>query len=155
MTYQFKVILLLALFGFCGARFSATQQPSKPPSKVELRFAETKPDDGLREVTIKGKIDRIYLHVEAVVTGAEVLEARVVSNQGSDFFEINIRFTEEGATKMAEATKGQIGKLLALVIDDHVIVAAQVTSIIKEECQITGQLTKEEAERIVNAIKSR
>lgn len=155
MVYWQSVAIVLGMFACCAAQSPAIQQPSHPRTKIEFRLAETAPADGLTEATTKEKGEKIYLHKEAVVSESDIRDARVVQNQSLHVFEIGVVFTNEGARKMAEATRNHIGRLMAILIDDQVVVAPRVNSIVEAECQITGQFTKEEAEAIVRGLNKK
>ncbi len=152
MSYSIRVTVLLASFAFCAAPSFAIQQSSQQRHKIEFHLAETEPASGLTEATTKDKGVRIHLHKEVIVSESDIREVHIAPNQSSPFFEIALHFTDEGARKMADATKKHIGKLLAIVIDGEVVTAPQVTSVIEASGQITGQFTREEAERITKVI---
>jgi|GEM_PF-3085775 len=150
MSYSMRVTVILALSLYSAATSATVLQSSQPRHKVEFHLAENNPADGLTVATTKHKGDKIYLHKDVVLTESGIRDARVVPDQNSPFFYIELNFTDEGAGKMAEATKKHIGGLLAVMIDDQVVVAPKVTSIIDSRCQISAEFTK--AERIAKFI---
>jgi preprotein translocase subunit SecD len=154
MASPMRVIALLAFFVYCAATSSAIQQLSKPRSRVEFHLAETNPADGLSEATTKDKGDKIYLHKEVIVTESDIRDAHIAPIQGPPFFDIYFDFTDDGARKIADATKKHIGSLLAIVINDEVVVAPKVNSTIETRGVITGEFTKEEAELIAKSFAS-
>jgi preprotein translocase subunit SecD len=118
--------------------------------RFEVRRAETAPGPGLTEVTVSDSGRRVYLHEAAVVTGQDVTSATVVPSGG--VFNVDIRFNARGAEKMAGLTQSHTGRPLALIVDGKVITAPTVKGPIGEAAMITGQFTREEAERISSGI---
>jgi preprotein translocase subunit SecD len=121
--------------------------------RFEVRSAENTPGPGLTEATVSDSGQRVYLHDGAVVTSQDVTAASVVAS--GTVFNVAIRFTTQGAGKMAAATQSHIGRPLAIVVDGKVITAPTVRGPISDTALITGRHTREEAERISSAILSR
>ncbi len=123
-------------------------------AKLEFRRAETKPAEGLTEAMVLGQKDKIYLHKAAELTEADVAEVRVGMDRFSDPC-IDITFTKKGAEKMAKLSESHIDKPLAILVEGKVISSPTVYSKFSDQAQITGRFTKEEAEKLVKAIKSK
>jgi preprotein translocase subunit SecD len=121
----------------------------QPKVKLEVRRAETKAADGLIEATVAGK--KIYLHKTAEANNEDVAEARVVEAEGKKPA-IEIVFTKDGAKKMATLTEQHIDKPVAILIDGKVVAAPVVKAKISDRAQITGEFTKEDAEKIVKGL---
>ena len=78
--------------------------------------------------------------------------ATVVVDSGGNP-EIDVRLTDDGAKRLAEVTRRNIGKRLALVVDGKLYEAPRIASAITGgEALITGHLTKEEAENLATRI---
>jgi preprotein translocase subunit SecD len=121
--------------------------------RFEVRTAETAPGPGLTEATVSASGQRIYLHEAAVVTSQDVTSAAVVPSGA--VFNVAVRFNVQGAGKMALVTQAHIGRPLALMVDGTVIAAPTVRAPIGDAALITGQFTREEAERISSGILAR
>jgi preprotein translocase subunit SecD len=121
--------------------------------RFEVRLAEYRPAPGLREAKISGTDRSIYLPDEVVVTNGDISAARSV-RVGSQYY-VMVKFTASGAEKMRVATREHIGKPLAILLDGQVIMAPVLRSPIDTSAQITGNLTKTDAERIVKGIIGR
>jgi hypothetical protein len=81
-----------------------------------------------------------------------VKNATVVVDSGGNP-EIDVRLTDDGAKRLAEVTRRNIGKRLALVVDGKLYEAPRIASAITGgEALITGHLTKEEAENLATRI---
>jgi preprotein translocase subunit SecD len=54
---------------------------------------------------------------------------------------------------MLAATQNHIGRPVAILVDDEVVMAPTVRAAIGERAEINGNYTREEAERVVNGIQ--
>lgn len=93
-----------------------------------------------------------------LLTGAEVADAKMgvgsTSKNGPSEPYVSLEFTEEGKSLFAQATAQNIGKRLAIVMDDQVISAPTVNAEITDgKAMITGQFTSPEAEELAVRIK--
>jgi hypothetical protein len=123
--------------------------------RFEVRLAEESPGPGLREVKVMGTDRSIYLHEEVVVSNGDIARAQILTGNQPSQFSVGVEFTEEGARKMRAATEKHIGKLVAILIDDEVVIAPVLRAAIGESAVITGNYTREQAERIVDGIGER
>ncbi len=86
--------------------------------------------------------------------GDAVVNANKNLNQRSQF-EVNMTMNAEGAKTWAKLTKNNIGKSIAIVLDGYVYSNPTVQSEIKGgRSQITGDFTAQEADDLVNILKS-
>ncbi|MCX5924014.1 MAG: protein translocase subunit SecD [Candidatus Dependentiae bacterium] len=67
---------------------------------------------------------------------------------------VSFEFDEEGGKRFHELTSENIGKTLAIVLDDEVIQAATIQSAIGSKGQITGNHKAEEASSLAKLLKS-
>ncbi len=121
--------------------------------QFEVRLAEAAPQPGMREAVDNGGGRIIYLHQDVLLTNDDIAETRVVTLPGG--FGVEIDFTEVGTTKMRSATTENVGRLLAIVVDGSVLAAPLVRSPIDQFGVISGDFTKEEAERLTDGIRRR
>jgi SecD/SecF fusion protein len=86
--------------------------------------------------------------------GDAIVNASKSLNQRSQF-EVNMSMNAEGAKTWAKLTKNNIGKSIAIVLDGYVYSFPTVQSEIKGgRSQITGNFTAQEADDLVNILKS-
>src|SRR5690242_7835703 len=71
--------VLAAAVCLLAPQMAAGQTARSPTTAFEMRLAETMPAAGLTEAQVEGSPEKVYLHREAIVTNADVAEARVVS----------------------------------------------------------------------------
>ena len=134
------VILTLALV--CTA--SAMDQMTIGIFKV---LDEPTPDT--QEMILKHKDTSEPLHVDRN-TQLSDRDFKSLSLVDGDAISILITLTGEGAKKFAALTKSSIGKRVAIVADNQVLSAPVVQQEISgDSIQITGNLSKEVAEKII------
>ena len=108
----------------------------------------------LSVVTVGPGSRQIYLHPDAIVTTADVADARV-TDAGAGRFSVNVRFTKEGSARMVAATSQHIGRPVAILLDGVVLAAPVVRSPIADSAVLTGNFTRAQAEAIVNRLPPR
>jgi TonB family protein len=82
-----------------------------------------------------------------VVTAADVTSA-LVADAGGGHFSVNVSFSAAGSNRLAESTKIHIGRPVAIVLNGRVIAAPVLRSQIRDSAVISGDFTKEQADRI-------
>jgi preprotein translocase subunit SecD len=142
-------VLAVASLGFL-VPLRAEKPDEKPKVKFEIRRAETKAAEGLIEATVVGSQEKVYLHKTSEATNEDIAEARVVDAGKQSAIEVV--FTKEGAKKMAALSDQHANNPVAILIDGKVVAALVVKAKFSERARITGEFSKEEAEKIVNGI---
>jgi preprotein translocase subunit SecD len=143
------VILALAFALAC----SAAQVKDRPRADFEMRFAEREPADGLVEVTFdKGKY---YLHEKSVITNKDIADAQAIEGIREGIFCVQISLTPEGAENLSKATKGNAGKLMAILMNGEIKSAATIMGEISSIFILEGNFTREQAEKLADGIKSK
>ena len=147
-----KGIALAATICLIGMGSTFADDPTdKPSNRAELRLGQDDPADGLVKVTVKGTDDVIYLHKDAVLTSKEI-ETAVVTKDSRGKPAIAIAFSVDGAKRIADVTKNNIDKRLAIVVDGIVISAPTIRSAIRSRAEISGNFTEKEAADIAKAL---
>jgi preprotein translocase subunit SecD len=83
------------------------------------------------------------------LTGSDLKKAGVVFDQTSGKPAVSLEFTDEGATKFAQLTEKNQGKILPIMLDNNVVSAPLVQEkITGGTAQITGEFTVEQAKNI-------
>jgi len=89
-----------------------------------------------------------------LLTGADVADARSEFVQGQGMG-VSLRFTTDGAVLFENATRANLGRQIMILMDDDVISAPTVHSVISGGTgQITGHFTREEADTLAFQIRS-
>ncbi len=90
--------------------------------------------------------------VETGLTGADLKRAQVTFGGGQDIKagpQVAIEFTPKGAEKFAQVTKRNVGKPLAIFLDDELVNTPTVQQeILGGNAVITGQFTTDEAKNL-------
>ncbi len=120
--------------------------------RFEIRLAESEPTLGLAPARVAGSDRTVYLHRETVVTNDDIAAARVVAGGAPQEFNVTVMFVPSAAEKMRAATVAHIGRPLALMLDDEVVMAPIVRSPIAAEAVLTGHYTYAEASRIAGGM---
>jgi len=100
---------------------------------AQLKFQETDPDDPTK---LK----------DTDLTGANLKRAQVEFDQTSGEPQVSLQFDSEGSKKFAEITKRNLNKPVAISLDDQIISAPTVESVIESgQAVINGEFTVNEA----------
>jgi len=123
-------------------------------TRLEVRLAESAPAAGLVESVVQGSNQKIYLRPEAVVTGADVTGAQVI-DAGGGRYSVGVAFSADVSNRLAESTKIHVGRPVAIMLNVRVIAAPVVRSMIRDSAVISGNFTRDEADRIVAGFSAR
>lgn len=83
------------------------------------------------------------------LTGSDLSKAVVSFNQNTGEPQVELQFTSNGAKKFAEITERNVGKIVAIVLDNFVLTAPRVQQVITGgTAQITGSFTAEQAKAL-------
>lgn len=83
------------------------------------------------------------------LTGADLAESSVTFDQNTGKPAVSLTFTKEGGDKFAKITGDNVGKPVAIVLDNEVVSAPNVQEkIVGGTAQITGSFTLDEAKKL-------
>ncbi|MEO0400511.1 MAG: protein translocase subunit SecD [Pseudomonadota bacterium] len=95
------------------------------------------------------------LYEEPVITGDMVADATAEPNSETGGFQIGFRFDNTGARRFGDFTRDHVGERFAIVLDNEVISAPRIQSVIPGGTgRITGNFTAEEVTRTATLIRS-
>lgn len=123
--------------------------------RFEVRLAEEAPGPGLREAAVGIQPRVVYLHDDVVVTNDDVTAATVVPTVAADRFAVAVRLSPPGSARLRAATRGHVGRPVALVLDGLVLMAPTVRSEIGEVGLLTGDFDRAAAERVARGVTAR
>lgn len=124
----------------------------EPEVLVEFRLAEYDPADGLIEA-LTHREETIWLHSTPVLTNQDIAEASVTTDPGGEPA-VSVEFTAEGEEAIRAATKGHIGRPMAILVNDRIISAPTILWEIGKSAMLNIR-DMEEAERIARALSGR
>ncbi len=115
-----------------------------------------------KPITNSDNVDYYYLYALKTNEGRPALDGRVVVNAISDYDPntgagsyVSMRMDNDGAKQWAKITGNNIGYPIAIVLDDVVYSAPNVSNAIEGgSSQITGNFTVQEAQDLANVLKS-
>jgi len=90
----------------------------------------------------------------ATVTGADLETARVVMMGENGYPEVSFTFKAEGSKKFGQLTGANIGKRLAIVLDNTIQSAPTVQSRITQQGRISGTFSPDEARQLAIVLKA-
>ena len=116
-------------------------------------------EEAINELGQTAQLKFVDMDGNVLLTGADVAnatkEAGDVTGNGVSEPYVKLQFTNEGKTKFAEATKNNIGKQIAIVLDETVQSAPTVNAEITDgNAVITGSFTPEAAEELAALIRA-
>ena len=120
----------------------------KPPADMEVV-------SGLSEAAPGDRPETVYYLVRrtAAVTGADLRNARSQIDQNG-LPAVGFSFNNEGATKFGRVTGENVGRQLAIILDNRVESAPRIDERISGDGQIHGSFTQQEAADLALVLKS-
>ena len=110
---------------------------------AQLLFAEVIEIEGEKGSTPSSQV------VPTDLTGADLKSASTVFDQNTGKPSVSIEFNEEGSKKFEEITGRNIGKAVAIILDNDIVSAPSVNEkIVGGKAQISGSFTVEEANKL-------
>ena len=128
------------------------------PAECKLRWG-AKPEDFGGENT-RGDIFALYALKITEPSGRAPLEGDVITSSKDDFDQmghpsVSMQMNSDGARRWSQITKQNIGKAVAIVLDDAVYSAPRIlTQIDGGNSQITGNFTIEDTKDLANTLNS-
>ena len=156
----------LAVVGYANARDTAEVDKiiysevaaQVLPAECKLRWG-AKPEDFGGENT-KGDIFALYALKVTEPNGRAPLEGDVITSSKDDFDQmghpsVSMQMNSDGARRWSQITKQNIGRGVAIVLDDAVYSAPRIlTQIDGGNSQITGNFTIEDTKDLANTLNS-
>jgi preprotein translocase subunit SecD len=82
----------------------------------------------------------------AILTGADIENIKFGNEKGAESYTIVIEFKKAAIPVWADATRRNINNVIAIVLDNQVVYAPKLKSVIEGgKCEITGKFTESEA----------
>ena len=128
------------------------------PAELKLRWGAKAEDFGGQNT--KGDIFELYALKITEPSGRAPLEGDVITNSKDDFDQmghpsVSMQMNSDGARRWSQITKQNIGKAVAIVLDDAVYSAPRIlTQIDGGNSQITGNFTIEDTKDLANTLNS-
>lgn len=146
-------ILFILLVAFL--QLPACQEEEKKPisknAQIAFRFAENDPKEGYEERVHEGK--KIYLNPIIEITQNDIDFVIKSINEYSEMPVILLEMNPKGTEKFATLTANNIKKMLAIVVNNEILIAPVIQDKITEgKVQITGSFSEEEVDKLFNTL---
>jgi preprotein translocase subunit SecD len=126
----------------------STQTPAN--ASVGFYLAQTQSAPDLMEVKLADA--SVYVQRQPVLTRADLSEAAaLVDRQGKNF--VGLRFTPEGARKLADLSTQNVGKLLVLVVNGQLVAAPRIAEPLNRGVLAFGVDTAQTANEIAARVR--
>ena len=128
------------------------------PAELKLRWGAKAEDFGGQNT--KGDIFELYALKITEPSGRAPLEGDVITSSKDDFDQmghpsVSMQMNSDGARRWSQITKQNIGKAVAIVLDDAVYSAPRIlTQIDGGNSQMTGNFTIEDTKDLANTLNS-
>lgn len=111
---------------------------------VQLRFAETEPAPGLARFEGGGQV--LYLQPKIVLSTLDIASATLGTDPFSASPVVELTLTPSGRDRLARATTDNVGRILAVLVDEALVTAPVIREpILGGRVQISGMMTAAEA----------
>ncbi len=140
---KFLFFIFLVLFFGCN---NNRVRPVSKDIKLEFRLAQDYKSDGL-EMRILNR-DTIYLHKKIELTNSDI--AYVTKAQLNNA--IILTFTKKGNEKISKLSIIYFGKMLAILVDDKILIAPKIMGKVSHEVQITGRFSNEKIDKMFDEL---
>jgi len=143
----YKLIVAFALILFsCKEEQKTSELTSK--ANIEFRLAEEAPGENLTEYSFRDFNKKFYLHPEVLCNNDDFLNVNVI--EWNDEYAIEVEFTESGRARWADITGNNIGKHIAILVNDELVTCPVIRAKIDQGLAIiNGGFSEKEAEDLV------
>ena len=113
---------------------------------MEMRFVVE--EDGEECKTLTLGEEKIRVAREVLISDEDVEGARAMKDANLKGWAVAVRFTEKAGKRLRAATKANLRKRLAIIVDGKAVSAPMIMAAISRDAHITGNFTKEEAGKL-------
>src|SRR5690606_34953263 len=90
-----------------------------------------------------------------IVSGENLVDAQATFDQRTNEPVVSFRFDSKGASRFGQTTQQYVGRLFAIILDNHVISAPQIREpILGGSGQISGNFTSQSANDLAVLLRS-
>lgn len=130
-------------------------------AKMSFQFVADETFSSAAQNIIDPNLERVFdsqgrpylLKKEIILSGDLLIDASATYHEGQPA--VAFRFNDLGAKKFAQITKENIGKFFAIVLDDRIITAPRINSVINQGSGvISGNFTTQEANQVALLLRA-
>ncbi|GEM_PF-5707563 len=124
---------------------------SKEPNLLRFCIASDKPKEGWRGLQVRDSDEELYISDSTVVDGTHVKTVTFAKDlTGAPL--VRVEFTTAGAIRLREATASNVGRKLAVVLGEDIVMAPVIREAIGAESQLSGQFDRDDLLAIFHAV---
>jgi preprotein translocase subunit SecD len=152
--YTCLIIFMMILFiSSATLRASDLSGSYKDGVSFELRLASMEKVEGWKSVTTPWK-QSVWISPAISLSNTDVAQAS--AEQRGAKYSVNLWFTEEGTLKLARLTKANIGKYVAIMVNERAVSVPKIMDEISGgRAMIEGNFTEEEARLLADGIMAK
>jgi preprotein translocase subunit SecD len=111
----------------CGAQNAPVRQQEIRPAKVEFRLADVTPFEGSEPQPVTFHEEKLYLGKDVVIANSDIADAMAVRYPTVGEV-ISLRFKEDAAARLLEVTRQNMGKRMAVLLDNRILIAPAIAT---------------------------
>jgi len=155
-----KIALLIALFfiisvSSCGSPHYRKDKTHEPPEKFEPIPVE-RANGFFATIGYSASSDHadIELEIEPAITPKDIKEMRKTTKYSGTWPEIELQLTEEGSQKLYLLTRANIGKPIAIVVENQIVAMPMVmAAVVEGRVNVAGGYDEDEIDRMIEILK--
>jgi preprotein translocase subunit SecD len=138
-----------------GLAETARAQVSQPAPVLQLSFAQATPARGFVRKEFIDRHDKLYVAERSVLADDAIEQVIVRPTSSGLVFEVFL--SAEGAARLADATKSNVGRQLAVLVHSQLASATQIAEPLSgsQRILIALSLPKSSADKITAAVTAR
>jgi SecD/SecF fusion protein len=129
--------------------FTTKDDTAIKPGQVKLPYRDKVDEEQDKSAEEKRAEQRyVWVNNNTEISGKRVDEAWPELAKGAVNYSISVRLDSEGGKQMLALTQANVGKPMAIVLDNEVLSAPTIKSVFADSFQITGSFTEEQAREL-------
>jgi len=149
-----NIVLIILAVSVSFSCNNIEQEKSEKKVVIEFRLAATKPAENLAEYSFRDSNEKFYLRAEILSDNNDISDASVT--KWNDVYAVEVKFTKVGKEKWAEITGNNIGKHIAILVNNKLVTCPLVRAKIDQGVAIiNGNFSKNEAEKIAQGLSTK
>jgi hypothetical protein len=148
------LITIMVLLIGCSADSHRPEGSAAEYSSISLHWEAVGPSNDVRWCDLLGSGQRLALDTGVVLETRHFAGARVAHDEAKNTYVVEVVMTEEGRRRMKELSSSNLGRRLAIVLDDDIVALATVSHPIDSDALNLPTMTDSAtAEKVSGEIK--
>jgi preprotein translocase subunit SecD len=121
------------------------------PVDIEFRIAEHEPGKELEVYKFREFDKKFFLHREVLCNNRDIISAEVI--RWKNEYAVEVSFSDSGSIKWAEATGNNIGRNIAILVNDELVTCPLINGKIEKGIAIiNGEFSERYAQELAESI---